>query len=67
MNKLPTLLPFMWEFVVGDDWRIAAGVLAALGLTALVAGSSVPAWWIVPLATAMLLRVSLGRAADPRR
>ena len=25
-----------WEFVVGDDWRIAAGVLAALTLGAIL-------------------------------
>ena len=27
---------FWYDFIVGDDWRIAAGVAAALGLGALV-------------------------------
>ena len=27
---------FWFDFIVGDDWRIAAGVVAALGLGALV-------------------------------
>ena len=26
---------FWWDFIVGDDWRIAAGVVASLGLGAL--------------------------------
>jgi hypothetical protein len=27
---------FWWDFVVGDDWRVAAGVVAALGVGALL-------------------------------
>ena len=27
---------FWWEFVVGEDWRIAAGVVAALAVGALL-------------------------------
>jgi hypothetical protein len=51
-----------WDFVVGDDWRVAAGVVAAIGLTALVATSSIAAWWVLPLAVVALLADSLRRA-----
>ena len=34
---------FWYEFVVGDDWRIATGVVAALGITALLASNNRPA------------------------
>jgi hypothetical protein len=54
---------FLWDFVVGDDWRIAAGVVVAIGVTALAAGTSVAAWWILPVAVAGLLAVSVWRAA----
>lgn len=27
---------FWWDFVIGDDWRIAAGVVLALGLGAIL-------------------------------
>jgi hypothetical protein len=27
---------FWWEFIVGDDWRVAAAVLVALGLGAIL-------------------------------
>ncbi|MGH2916405.1 MAG: hypothetical protein ACRDMX_15605 [Solirubrobacteraceae bacterium] len=57
----------IWDFVVGDDWRVALGVVVTLGVTALVAGSTVAAWWIVPAATTALLVGSLWRAARPHR
>lgn len=66
MRRLRALADFMWEFVVGDDWRIAVGVAAALGVTALVAGTSVSAWWILPVAVAGVLGVSAWRASRPR-
>jgi hypothetical protein len=63
MRRLEALLRFIWEFVVGDDWRIAVGVVVALAVTALVAGTSVAAWWILPAAVAALLAFSVWRAA----
>ncbi len=67
MSRLETLVRFVWDFVVGDDWRIAVGVVLALALTAIVAGSSVSAWWILPVTVAALLAFSVWRGAEPRR
>ena len=58
-----SLLRFLWDFVIGDDWRTAAGVALALGATAVVAGAGLTAWWIMPVATVGLLAASLWRAA----
>jgi hypothetical protein len=58
-------LRFLWDFFVGDDPLVAAGVVLTLGATALVATTSVPAWWIVPVAVAALLAGSLWRASRP--
>ncbi len=63
MNRVTALLRFLWDFVVGDDWRIAAGVTLALALTAVVADAGVAAWWIVPAAVAALLAASVWHAA----
>ena len=52
---------FWWDFVVGDDWRVAVGVALALGLTALLATTSAPAWLVLPLAVAAVLWMSLAR------
>ena len=53
----------VWEFVVGDDWVTATGVVAALGLTAVIAGTGAAAWWIMPIAVIALLAHSVKRAA----
>ena len=63
MSRIEGFARFLWDFIVGDDWRIAAGVAVALGVTALIAGTSVAAWWILPVAIAGLLTVSVWRAA----
>jgi hypothetical protein len=53
----------VWGFVVGDDWITALGVVAALGLTALVAATGAAAWWVMPPIVVALLALSLHRAA----
>jgi hydrogenase/urease accessory protein HupE len=53
----------VWEFIVGDDWVSALGVVVALGVTAALAGAGVSAWWVMPIAVVALLALSLRRAA----
>jgi hypothetical protein len=67
MSRLAAFARFLWEFVIGDDWRIAAGVVVALGLTALVTDTAVAAGWILPVVVLGLLAVSVWLAAAPRR
>jgi hypothetical protein len=55
---------FWWDFLVGDDWLVAAGILVGLALTALLAATAVPAWWVLPLAVAAVLWLSLRRYVD---
>lgn len=62
MARLRSFAAFWYDFVVGDDWRVAVGVVLALAVTYGVSRTSVPAWWIVPAAVAVLLPVSLLRA-----
>jgi hypothetical protein len=63
MRRLRAFGHFWWDFVVGDDWRVAAGIVLAFGLTALLATTSAPAWWLLPLAVAAVLWLSLRRVA----
>jgi hypothetical protein len=57
---------FWYDFVVGDDWRVAVGVVVALLLTWAVSRTSVPAWWLVPAAVVVLLPLSLRKAVRSR-
>ena len=62
MTRVSALFTGVWEFVVGDDWRSALGVVLALALTALLADAGVSAWWVMPLAVLGLLALSIRRA-----
>jgi hypothetical protein len=53
---------FWWNFVVGDDWRVALGVAVALAATYLLAHHGVDVWWLLPVAVAAVLAGSLVRA-----
>jgi hypothetical protein len=52
----------IWEFVVGDDWVTAAGVVVAVGATAVLQAAGVQAWWVMPAAVLVILIRSLERA-----
>jgi hypothetical protein len=62
VTRLRAFALFWYGFIVGDDLRLALGLLAALLLTWLLARSEVPAWWLIPAAVAVLLTESLRRA-----
>ena len=61
MSYVLAFARFWYEFIVGDDWLIAAGVAVAIGATALLADRGVAAWWVMPLAVIALLLVSVRR------
>jgi hypothetical protein len=51
----------VWDFIVGDDWVTAAGVVVAGAATAALQSAGITAWWLIPLAVAVLLTRSLAR------
>ncbi len=67
LRALKSFGAFWYDFVIGDDWHVAVIVVAALGLTALLAHvAHVSAWWLVPLAAFVALAWSLYRATASR-
>jgi hypothetical protein len=66
MSYVRAVAAFVWSFIVGDDWRVAAGIAVALAITALLAHNGLSAWWLTPLAIALLLAGSLRRATRRR-
>jgi hypothetical protein len=67
VSRTRAIAAFWWDFVVGDDWRPPAGLVAAIALTALLAHNDTPAWWLMPVAVAVLLTAALRRATRTRR
>ncbi len=66
MGKIKLFGAFWYDFVVGDDWHVALGVVVALALTYGASRSTAVVWWIVPLAVVVLLPYSLWRATRRR-
>ena len=58
---------FWWDFIVGDDWRVAVGVVLALAATAVLAHRGLSAWWVMPLAVLTILAASVVSAARAAR
>jgi hypothetical protein len=65
MRRLKGAALGIWEFVAGDDWMTALGVVLALGLTGLMGGDD-GSWFVIPAAVAILLPVSIWREARKR-
>jgi hypothetical protein len=66
-GRVRTFGLFVYDFVIGDDWWVAAGVAAALLVTYLLThAASVTAWWLIPTVLVLLMPVSLWRAIKKR-
>ena len=61
MTYVKRFVGFWYEFIVGDDWAIAVGVVGGLVLSGVLAQRGLDAWWLMPLAVTILLAVSLWR------
>jgi hypothetical protein len=66
MSRPQRFLRFLWDFVIGDDWRIALAVAAALVVTLGLANNGVAAWWLLPVVVAVMLSVSVWTATRKR-
>jgi hypothetical protein len=53
---------FWYDFVVGDDWRLALGVVITTALVAVAAHHGANWWWVSPPAVAALLTMSVVKA-----
>ena len=53
---------FWYDFIIGDDWTIAAAVVVALAVTAAVSHAGIASWWILPVVVLVFLGTSLWRA-----
>jgi uncharacterized membrane protein len=61
VRRLRSFLAFWYDFIVGDDWQIAAGVALALLVTFLLSASTL-SWIVMPVAVLILLPYGVRRA-----
>ena len=68
MKQLKSFGAFWYDFIIGDDWHVAALIVAGLALTAVATHvAHVNAWWLLPLVAFAALAWSLHRATTPRK
>jgi hypothetical protein len=61
MRVVAAFARFWWDFIVGDDWRIAAGVVVVLSLGALlISASAASAALVATLTAAGIMLVAIG-------
>jgi hypothetical protein len=60
MKIVKQFFSFWYHFIVGDDWRIAVGVIIGLAITALLThNSNLQVWWLLPVLVVIMLSLSL--------
>jgi hypothetical protein len=67
MRRVNGFLVFLYDFVVGDDWRMSIAVVAGLAVTWLSVKAGLNPWWLLPLFVAGGLGVSLRRVVQKNR
>ncbi len=58
---------FWWDFIVGDDYRIALAVVLLLTATALLSRAGITVWWLVPAGVLLMLATSVFTVARRTR
>lgn len=68
IKRIKAFGAFWYDFIVGDDWRVAVGVVVAFAVTwTLSRTTTIALWWIVPIVVMALLPVSLYRVIRAQR
>lgn len=60
MHYIVSFGKFWYDFVIGDDWLIAALIAVTLCVLTIVHRSSL--WWVLPIVVVLALGASLRRA-----
>jgi hypothetical protein len=62
VKRLKSFGAFWYDFIIGDDWHVAALIVAALAVTAILAhAAKVNAWYVLPVTALAALAWSLHR------
>ncbi|HEX4754894.1 MAG TPA: hypothetical protein VH661_03970 [Candidatus Dormibacteraeota bacterium] len=67
MRQLRAFALFWWDFIVGDDYRIAVGVVLLFAALAALSHAGSEWWWLAPLGVLGLLSASVLEASHKAR
>jgi hypothetical protein len=63
MKYVRSFVLFWWNFIVGDDWRVAVGLAVSLAAVWWLERDDHNVWWLLPAAVAVVLIASVLREA----
>jgi len=63
MKYIESFARFWYDFIVGDDWRVAVGVAIAIAATVFAVNRGANWWWLLPAAVGGLLAKTVLREA----
>jgi hypothetical protein len=55
---------FWYDFIIGDDWTVAAAVFGGLIVTAILNSNHLVAWWLMPVVVIVMTGISLRRSSS---
>jgi hypothetical protein len=64
LSWIVAVAKFLYEFIVGDDWTVAAAVIIGLVVSGILNVNHIAAWWLIPVIVVLMLGVSLRRASN---
>lgn len=62
MTYVTAFFRFWYDFIIGDDWTVAAFVVVGLAATWWLAHSGMTVWWIMPVLSLFTLWFGVWRA-----
>ena len=66
MKYIHSFLTFWYDFIVGDDWTVAAAIAVTFAVTYWLTHQGIPAWWLLPVVVILTTGVSTWRTATMR-
>jgi hypothetical protein len=67
MRYVVAFARFWYDFIVGDDWRIAVGVVATVAVVYFATHRGADVWWLLPCAVLAFLTISVMMATRVQR
>jgi hypothetical protein len=67
LSWIVAIARFLYDFIVGDDWTMAAAVAVGLTVSAILNANHIAAWWLIPVIVVAMLGISLRRASGRQR
>lgn len=65
MNVIKRFGSFWYHFIIGDDWRIAAGGVLGLGVVGLIVHTiHSNVWWLLPILIMSILLFTVRSVAN---